>query len=186
MYDTRTQLSKLGFQQQQMTEYKEQTEDDQEKKPVQKRMRKKARKDVLDVLTHCFKRNGNDIIVPLGGPFGYLKTLMRKAVEAVKFNKYSAPSVELISFEPEEVNLGKAENLTLTYVLEPRSRGNARELVAYETAKNRECDILMKVSKTCPLSLPEIKALLTAMKDYDGFGPSRRGKIESIEIREVK
>ena len=184
-FDKRTLLNKFGYEKTLMTEYNSaaiETEKEQIQLPTQKRKTKKKRKDEQLILTHCFMRNNGNIVEPLGGTFGHVKRALRQAVTTIGIAKYKQPAVELIRFEPELVDLGKDENITLTPVLEPRSRGTTRELVYYETAKDRMVELLMKVSKTCPLTGEEIRGILTAIKDYDGFGASRRGKIESIEI----
>jgi len=186
-FDKRTERKKLGYEKEHESEYKAQaTEpDDQANKtarPTVRRTTKRKRKDVDMILTHCFMRNNGHIVEPLGGTFGHIKRTLRAAVKNIGLAKYKQPAVELIRFTPELVDLGKAENITLTSVLEPRSRGTTREPVYYETARDREVKLLMHVSKTCPLTGEELKAILTALKDYDGFGASKRGVIESIEI----
>jgi len=184
-FDKRTLREKLGFDEVKTTEYKQaavEEPQDKVKLPVQKRKNQKKRKDQDLVLTHCFQRNNGNIYEPLGGAFGHIKRTLRQAVKTIGLARYKEPAIELLKFKPELVNLGNDKNITLTSVLEPRSRGKTRELVYYETATDREIDVVMSVSKTCPLTGKEISAVLTAIKDYDGFGASKRGIIESIEI----
>jgi len=186
-FDKRTERNKLGFQKEAETIYnaravEQNPEEDKTKKPVVRRKTNKKRKDKDLILTHCFMRNNGHIHEPIGGTFGHMKTVLRRASAVIGLALYKRPAVELIRFEPELVNLGKDEDIALTPVLEPRSRGKTRELVYYETVTNRKFQLTMKVSKTCPLTSEEVRAILTAIKDYDGFGASRRGVIESIRI----
>jgi len=192
--DTRVTRTKLGFQKEQVTEHKEGTPETElseakTKKPISKRVRGQKREDTRQLLCHNFPRVNNGdktqhILSELGGPWGHIKRTMNRAAKAMNIAEYKRPSLGLICFEPEIVDLGEVGETGVSYtdVLEPRSRGKSRELTLYETLTNRTCQINMLISQTCPLTGEEISALLTALRDYDGFGPSSRGKITSIKV----
>jgi len=192
--DSRVTRTKLGFQKEQMTERKEGTpetelSDAKTKKPTSKRVRGQKREDTRSLLCHCFPRvnngdSGQHVFSELGGPWGHIKRTLNRGADAMNIALYKRPALGLIRFEPEIVDLGAVgeNDVSYTDVLEPRSRGKTRELTLYETVTNRTVKINMLISQTCPLTGEEISALLTALRDYDGFGPSSRGKITSIKV----
>lgn len=197
--ETRVKRTKLGYEKVQETTQQEGTPetelgDEKKKYPKTRRKKESKRMDIQSLPCRCFNKiNGNGEALPhvlaeMGGTWGHLKRTLHKAVEAMNMAKYKKPSIGLLRFEPEIVDLGpvKSGDITFTEVLEPRSRGTARELVLFETVHDRIAKVKLLISRTCPLTGEEIGSLLEAIRDYDGFGPSSRGKISAVKVTPPK
>jgi len=192
-YDQPAVREETPFEKDTLTETSQGTPEE-EAKPVVKRKKTRKTKGVKTNMKHCFPRINGHIYAPLCGPHGHLKRLAKKVGNTLNRNKYSSPALGLMAFEStkenglgiEYVDLGPEEDIKTMWVFEQRNLGRPPFKVMieqpYEYIENRLVEVFLKISRVAPLTGPEIEALLIGMRDFDGFGPSSRGKISNISI----
>jgi hypothetical protein len=151
------------------------------------RIRQKSKKVTKKptALFHKFERNGDDILLPLGGGYGIIMRDFNKAIEAMGKSGYKYfNAIDLIQVFPEKVNVGK-KKVEKDFFLVPRNtRGNkaTRVLEGFEVLKDIQVEFKLRINSECPLTEEEIVGLFHALEGLKGFGPAGRGKIEVTNI----
>jgi len=116
-----------------------------------------------------------------------------RSLEAQKRLKYDAPSLSLIKVYPVWLNVGKApcesmrEGATPEVVLQTRHTANGDVMVEvfFDYIENRRAKFFMEVDSECPINEEKFVALVKTINTLDTIGPSKRGSIKVLSIKQV-
>jgi len=133
------------------------------------------------------------IVLPWGTHFGIWKQSLRRSLDAQKRLKYDAPSLSLMKVYPVWLNVGSApcesmrEGATPEVVLETRHTANGDVMVEvfFDYIENRRAKFFMEVDSECPINEEKFVALVKTINTLDVIGPSKRGSIKVLSVRQV-
>jgi len=163
------------------TEYGSGTEVIKSRRERKRNIRKRQDIKVFPFDTCEDEKLGKQILAPIGGDRGIIRTGFYRTVVANKQARYWAPPIDLIRVFPEgDMKLGPAPPERPferpIFVLEPRGRHETAEIVGYEAIINREVEFWTKINISCPLVEDDILTILHGSEDVP-LGPTKRGHI---------
>jgi len=161
--------------------------------PQIKRKGKKTTTQRMEVPMHTFKKDNGNALVPVGGHFGILKQAIHRIGKAKKGNYYRGEQWDLISVfsadksEYAKVPIGKDGMVSIEVKLGKINRSGqdaAYVQFAWERLDRIVIGAILRVNRTCPLTLEEIKDTLHGLQDIP-FGPNKHGVVD-VDDDEVK
>jgi hypothetical protein len=133
------------------------------------------------------------IVLPWGTHFGIWKQSLRRSLEAQKRLKYEAVSLGLMKVYPVWLDVGKApcesmlENRAPEVILETRHTSNGDVMVEtfFDYIENRKAKFFMEIDSECPINEEKFVALVKTVNTLDPIGPSKRGSIKVLSVKQV-
>ena len=154
---------------------------------------REGKEKILEKGCFTFPKVDGKVVIPIGGPYGLIKSSMRRAAKLVKARKFLGWRLGLVKIYPEWGYAGpwppdSMMNGNLPEkILRPVAGPGRKRMVAdyHDYIVDRDIEFIIEISSESPVSEDEVIAAVKSLNDLDEIGPCKRGRIYIYQITKV-
>ena len=161
--------------------------------PKRKTRQRTGESEIKQGRCFSFKAEGKNILIPWGGPFGVLKQVLRRTLDAKNKMRYENAKLDLIRIYPRLVKTefpidsqkeGKNPQVVLT--TRHTQKGDVMVDEFFDYLEHRKVNFYMEIDSGCPINDEKFVEMVKSLNTLDNFGAAKRGSVVINTIKRVK